>query len=118
MLLFLVNMFYGRELVGEEFIEAERLYLSDSVLGAAHFSYVCTLIPQVIDVVASDIIPAALPSQVHLAQPSRSRGRTSQASRGHSASRVASLHLVCFLAYAFSYLYINMQQNLLAINYK
>ena len=97
------DMFWGRELAGEELIEAERGYPSESLLEGAHFSYVCTLIPQLIDVVASDFIPPAPPPQADLVQPSCLRGRTSQASQGHPSSRVASSDLVCFLALAFSY---------------
>ena len=70
------DIFWGRELVGEELIEAERGYPSESLLEDAHFSYMFTLIPQLIDVVASDFVPPALPPHADPAQPLRSRGRT------------------------------------------
>ena len=47
------------------------------MLGGAHFSYLCTLIPQLIDVVARDFVPLALPPQVDPIQPSSLRGGTS-----------------------------------------
>ena len=63
-------MFWGRELIGEELTEAERGYPSRSFLEGAHFSYVCTLIPQLINVVASDFVPPVPPPQADPAQPS------------------------------------------------
>ena len=74
------DMFWGRELAGEELIEVERGYPSESLLDGAHFSYVCTLIPQLIDVVVSDFIPPTPPPETNPVQPSSSRGGTSQAS--------------------------------------
>ena len=69
---------WGREVHGEELIKAKRGYPSKSLLEGVHFSYVCTLIPQLIDVVVSDFVLPAPPSQVDPAQPSSSRGGTSQ----------------------------------------
>ena len=51
------DMFWGRELIGEELTKAERGYIFESLLEGVHFSYVCTLNPQLIDVVASDFVP-------------------------------------------------------------
>ena len=71
------DIFWGRERIGEELLKAERGYPSEGLLEGAHFSYVCTLIPQLIDVVASDFIPLALPPKADHAQPSGSKGGTS-----------------------------------------
>ena len=95
------DMFWGRELAGEELIEAERGYPSESLLEGVHFSYVCTLIPQLIDVVASDFIPPAPPPQVDPRQLLDSRGETSQVSQGRPASQVVSSDPVFFLAHVF-----------------
>ena len=57
------DMFWGRELIREELTKAERGYLSEGFLKGVHFSYVCTLIPQLIDVIASDFVPPAPPPQ-------------------------------------------------------
>ena len=76
----LSDIFWGRELAREELIEAKRGYHFESLLEGAHFSYVCTLIPQLIDVVANNFVPLAPPPQVDPAQPLDSRGRTLQAS--------------------------------------
>ena len=59
----LSDLFWGRKLVGEELLEVERGYSSEGLLEGAHFFYVCTLIPQLIDVMASDFVPPAPPSQ-------------------------------------------------------
>ena len=62
-------MFWGQKLAGEELFEAERGYPSESLLKGAHFSYVCTLIPQLIDVIVSDFVPSVPSPQanpVHL----------------------------------------------------
>ena len=58
------DMFWGRELIGEELAEAERGYLSEGLLEGAHFFYMCTLIPQLIDVIASDFVPLVPPPQI------------------------------------------------------
>ena len=58
-----IDMLWGREFIGEELFEAERGYPSKGLLEGAHFSYVCTLIPQLINVMASDFVPPALPPQ-------------------------------------------------------
>ena len=71
-------MFWRRELVGEELFEAKRGYPSQGLLEGVHFSYVCTLIPQLIDVVASDFVLSGPPPEVNPAQPSGSRGGTLQ----------------------------------------
>ena len=71
------DMFWGRELIGEELLEAERGYSSEDLLEGVHFSYMCTLIPQLIDVVTSDFIPPTPPPEADLVQPSSSRGGTS-----------------------------------------
>ena len=57
----LSDMFWGQELAREELFEAERGYPSEGLLESAHFSYMCSLIPELIDVVASDFVPPAPP---------------------------------------------------------
>ena len=95
------DMFQGRELIGEELLRAERGYSSEGLLEGAHFSYVYTLIPQLIDIMVSDFVLPAPPPEADPAQPSGSRGGTSQASQGHRSSRVASSNLMCFLAFTY-----------------
>ena len=67
------DIFWGRDIVGEELLEVERGYPSVGLLEGAHFSYVCTLIPQLIDVVVSDFVPSTPPPQPDPAQLSSSR---------------------------------------------
>ena len=55
------NIFWGQEFVRKELAEAERRYPFEGLLEGAYFSYVCTLIPQLINVVASDFVPSAPP---------------------------------------------------------
>ena len=62
----------------------------------------CTLIPQLIDVVASDFVLPVPSPQVDPAQPLGLRGRTSQVPQGYSTSRVATFDLVCFSTLFFS----------------
>ena len=107
------DIFWGQELVGEELLKTERGYPSEGLLEIAHFFYVCTLIPQLINVVSSDFMPPAPPPQVDPAQPSSSRGGTLQASYGHLSSRVSSFDPLYFLALASSYPCISIQQTLL-----
>ena len=58
----LSDMFWVRKLAGEELIKVMRGYPYESLLEGAHFSYVCTLILQLIEVVASDFISLAPPT--------------------------------------------------------
>ena len=102
------DMFWGQDLTGEDLTEAERGYLCESLLEGKHFSYVCTLILQLIDIIASDFIPPFPPPQADPTQSPSSRGETSQASQGHSASRVASSDPIYFLAFAIYWLYTNV----------
>ena len=81
------DIFWGRELVGEELNGAKRGYPFEDFLEGPHFSYMMTLVPQLIDVVVSEFVP---PPQADPSQPLCSRAGATQASQGHSASRVAS----------------------------
>ena len=99
----LYGMFWGHELIGEELDGAERGYLSKDLLEGPHFSYKMTLVPQLIDVIASDFVP---PPQTDPPQPSTSRAGTSHASQSHFASKGASFDLVC--SFAFPYFYTSM----------
>ena len=60
----LSDMFWSRELVREEITKAERGYPFEGLLEGAHFSYVCSLISQLIDVVVSDFVLPAPPPEV------------------------------------------------------
>ena len=91
-------MFLGHELVGEELNGVEKGYLSEDLLEGPHFSYIMTLVPQLIDAVTSDFIP---PPQADPTQPLTSRAGTSHASQSRSVSKVASFDLVC--SFTFSY---------------
>ena len=71
------DIFWGRGLVGEELDGVERGYLFEDFLKGPHFSYMMTLVPQLIDVVASEFIP---PPQADPSQPLSSRARASRAS--------------------------------------
>ena len=95
----LMTCFGGHELVGVELDGAERGYLSEDLLEGPHFSYIMTLVLQLIDAVASDFVP---PPQADPTQPSTSRARTSCASQSHSASRGASFDLVCSFVFLYS----------------
>ena len=81
------DMFWGRELVGEELDRAKRGYPFEDFLEGPHFSYMMTLVPQLINIVASEFIP---PPQADPSQPSSSRAGASRVSQGHPASRVMS----------------------------
>ena len=50
-------MFWDRELVSEELDGAERGYLSEDLLEGPQFTYIMSVVPQLIDAVASDFIP-------------------------------------------------------------
>ena len=71
------DMFCGRELVGEELLDVEKGYSSEDLLEGAHFSYVCTLIPQLIDIVVSDFVLSTPPPEADPMKPFSSRGGTS-----------------------------------------
>ena len=90
-------MFYGYELVDEELHGAERGYLSEDLLEGPHFSYIMTLVPQLINAVVSDFVR---PPQADPTQPSTSKAGTSCASQSRSASRGASFDLVCSFAFS------------------
>ena len=70
-------MLWGCELISEELDGAERRYLSENLLEGPHFSYMMTLVPQLIDAITSDFIP---PPQPDPTQPSTSRVGTSRPS--------------------------------------
>ena len=90
------DMFLGHELVGEELNGVEKGYLSEDLLEGPHFSYIMTLVPQLIDAILSDFVP---PSQANPTQPLTFRAETSRASQSRSASRRASFDLVCSFAF-------------------
>ena len=71
------DMFWGRELVGEELDEAERGYPFEDFLEGPHFSYMMTLVPQLIDVMSSEFMP---PSQAYPSHPLGSRAGALRAS--------------------------------------
>ena len=96
-------MFWGHEFIGEDLDGAERGYLSEDLLKGPYFSYIITLVPQLIDVVASDFVP---PPQADPTEPSTSRAGTSCASQSCSASRGVSFNLVC--SFNFPYFCISM----------
>ena len=89
------DMFWGRELIGDELDAAERGYPIGDLLEGSHLSYIMTLVPQLIDVVVSSFIPPSPPSQVDPAQPSTSGGETARTGQGRSTSRIASSDPVC-----------------------
>ena len=97
------DIFWGYELIGEELDGAERGYLSKDLLKGPHFSYIMTLVPQLIDAILSDFVP---PSQADPTQPSTSRAGLCIHSQSHSTSRVASFDLVC--SFTFSYFCISI----------
>ena len=70
------DMFWGRELVGDELDTAERGYPIGGLLEGSHLSYVMTLVPLLIDSMVSGFVPPPPPSQVNPSQPSASRGET------------------------------------------
>ena len=74
------DIFWGGELIRDEILEAKRRYSSEDLLEGTYFIYICTLIAQLIDVVASDFILPAPPPKADPAQPLGSRGGSSQAS--------------------------------------
>ena len=90
------EMFWGRELVRDELDAAERGYPIRGLLEGSHLSYIMTLVPQLIDVAVSEFAPPPPPSQVDLAQPSTSRGRTARTGQVYYASMVASFDPVYF----------------------
>ena len=97
------DMFWGHDLVGKELDGAERGYLSEDLLEGPYFSYIMTLVLQLIDAVTSDFIP---PPQVDPTQPSTSRAGTSHVSQSRSVSRRASFDLVC--SFVFPYFFTSM----------
>ena len=92
------DIFFGHELIGEELDGAERGYLSEDLLEGPYFSYIITLVPQLIDAVASDFVP---PPQADPTQPLTSRAGTSRASQSRSASKGASFDLVCSFGFFY-----------------
>ena len=56
------DMFWGRELTGDELDAAERVYPIGDLLEGSHLSYIMTLVPQSSDVVVCEFIPPPSPT--------------------------------------------------------
>ena len=90
------DMFWGRELVGDELDAAERGYPIGDLLEGSHLSYIMTLVPQSIDVAVCEFVPPPPPTQVDPIQPPAFGGGAVQTGQGGSSSKVASSDPVCF----------------------
>ena len=90
------DMFWGRELVGDELDVAERGFPIGDLLEGSHLSYIMTLVPQLIDVAVWEVVPPPPPTQVDPVQPPASGGEPARTGQGGSSSRVASSDPVCF----------------------
>ena len=90
------DMFWGRELVGDELDVAERGFPIGDLLEGSHLSYIMTLVPQLIDAMVWEVVPPPPPTQVDPVQPPTSRGEPARTGQGDSSSRVASSDPVCF----------------------
>ena len=60
------DMFWGRGLTGKELARAEGEYPSEDFLEGPDSSYMVTLIPQLIDTMASNFVPLPSPPQANL----------------------------------------------------
>ena len=58
------DMFWGRELTGDELDTAERGYSIGDLLEGSHLSYIMTLVPLLIDILVSGFVPPPPPSRV------------------------------------------------------